>query len=124
MQGKRRHLSGVGAMLVAALLAACSTQLESDLSHADGVCRDRDWPTKTALVSCLAAQERPVWAKDEPATLDVYDSYAARRRALAEALDQKKLTSDQYDDKLDELNRRAGAALKQRRRQEAGAAKP
>jgi hypothetical protein len=43
----------------------------------------RTFRDKSSLVQCLTEHERPVWAKEEPATLDLYDNFAAQRAELA-----------------------------------------
>jgi len=85
----------------ALLLAGCSvSKLSADLRAADAACQDQDWHDKTSLVDCLAARERPVWAKDEPATLALYDAFAAERADLAHRFDQGSLTQAQYGAEL------------------------
>lgn len=87
----------------ALLLAACSsTELASDLRTADQPCRDQKFPDKTALVDCLASHERPVWARDEPKTLPLYDGFAVKRSDLARRFDQKTISEPQYRDQLEQ----------------------
>ncbi|HWI26994.1 MAG TPA: hypothetical protein VN668_08475 [Stellaceae bacterium] len=101
------------------LLAGCSSsKLVTDLRQADDPCRDKDWPNKTALVSCLAAHERPVWAQEEPSTLDLYDDYARKRQALAQQRDQGSLTEEQYNKQLWALDHASRDKISERRNEE------
>jgi hypothetical protein len=96
-------------------LAACySTQLGRDLHSAESSC-DHDWPSKAALVECLDRQDHAVWAKDEPGTLDLYEGFAQKRDALAQAYDQGRIDESQYLDKLDALKSETRAQMQQRR---------
>jgi hypothetical protein len=85
-------------------LAGCASQLVYDLGKADDPCRAEKFATKSELVACLTAHERPVWAQDEPQTLDIFDQYAAARAALAAQLDSGALTEEQYDKQLADTN--------------------
>jgi hypothetical protein len=105
--------------LAAALFAAgCTSQLSYDLGMAEDACHARTWPTKAALAACLTARERPVWAKDEPQTLDLYDGFAAARGELAQAFDRGALSGDQYSDRLDQLAQDFHARIMARRQAE------
>ena len=107
----------VAAML---LLAACArTQLGADLHAAGADCRTQQFNDKSALVACLNAHERPVWAKDDPATLDIYDQFARHRATLAQQYDSHAITEQQYRAQLDQLEADSRAELAQRRKQTA-----
>ncbi len=116
--------AGVSAIAIGAMLllggCAAGTQLEAALHAADAPCRDQDFKSKLALDECLTAHERPVWEKDEPATLGVYDSYAKKRAELGRELDGRLITREQYDDNLEQLNRSSGEELRRMRQQVAG----
>jgi hypothetical protein len=102
------------------LLAACArSQLSSDLHDAQAPCRDQSFKEKSALVACLDAHERPVWAKDDPGTLDIYDHFAQQRAALARQYDSGAITHQQYSSQLDQLESDARNQLAQRRKQTA-----
>lgn len=107
------------AVLATVLLAAgcTSSKLVSDLHSADAPCRDQDFKQKSPLDACLSAHEQPVWAKDEPATLDIYEGYDRARAELARQRDSGTLTEDQYSDKLDQLNSQTAKELGDRRRE-------
>lgn len=105
-----------GLALIAALATtSCASKLSYDLGKAEDVCHARHFPTKTALDQCLATQERPVWSKDEPQTLDLYDAFAAQRAKLAQQYDQHALSQDQYETALRDLGRRFRADVTARR---------
>lgn len=109
-------------VLAAALLATgCSSQLSSDLRAAGAPCEDRQWPNKAALAACLDSRERPVWARDEPSTLELYDAFARQRDALARQYDQGSLTDEQYRAKLDRTATEFKARIANRRKAAAGA---
>jgi hypothetical protein len=103
-------------LLATILLAAGCSVLRSDLSGAEAPCHNRKFSTKTEFVQCLAAQERPVWAKDEPATLDLYDAYDGQRAALAQKRDRDELTEDQYRSDLETLGTEMRQRIAERRR--------
>ncbi len=104
------------ALPVALLTAGCASQLSYDLGKAEHSCHAETWTTKTALDACLAGHERPVWAKDEPQTLDLYDGYAAARGELAREFDRHALSEDQYSDRLDQLTQDFHARIIARRK--------
>jgi hypothetical protein len=100
------------------LLAACAkSQLVSDLQSAEAPCRDEHFTDKAGLDDCLGVHERPVWAKDDPATLDLYDGFARARAALARQYDSGAITERQYSDRLDQLEADTAKALDQRRKE-------
>lgn len=99
---------------------AARPPLEADLHAAGAPCRDQDFKSKLALDECLTAHERPVWQKDEPATLGVYDEYAKKRAELGRELDGSLITRQEYDDNLEQLNRTSGEELRRLRQQVAG----
>jgi hypothetical protein len=102
------------------LLAGCSqSKLGADLHEAGNDCRSQNFTEKTALVTCLNAHERPVWAKDDPKTLDIYDHFAEQRVALARQFDSGALTQKQYREQLDQLETQSRAAIAERRQQSA-----
>jgi hypothetical protein len=98
-------------------LAACGgggSQLAQDLRSAEASC-DKDWPTKSQLVACLDTKDHQVWAKEEPATLDLYDSFARKRDALARDFDEKKIDKNQYFERLRKLKDETRAQMAARR---------
>jgi hypothetical protein len=99
-------------------LAACSggSQLARDLHSAESSC-DKDWPTKSQFVACLDSKDRQVWAKEEPATLDLYDRFARRRDALARDFDRKEIDEHQYLERLHKLKHETRAQMAARRGQ-------
>lgn len=102
-----------------ALTACYSSQLARDLRSAESSC-DRKWPSKTELVQCLDRQDRAVWSKEEPATLDLYENFAQKRQALAMAYDRGQISESQYHDRLDTLKKDTRAQMQQRRGAEGG----
>jgi hypothetical protein len=102
-----------------ALMACYSSQLARDLRSAESSC-DHQWPSKTALVECLDRQDRAVWSKEEPATLDLYQDFAQKREALAMAYDRGQISESQYHDRLDTLKKDSRAQMQQRRGPEPG----
>lgn len=103
MRSMDRRIVMVAGVAGALALAGCATQLQSDLGKAEEPCHKQDFPQKTALSQCLAQAERPIWAKDAPQTLDIYDQFAAGRAALAKERDAGTLNDKQYDDQLEAL---------------------
>jgi hypothetical protein len=88
------------AVATALALAGCASQLSRDLGNAEGPCHEETFAKKAELATCLALHERPVWAKDEPQTLDLYDRFAAARAALAKERDDGTISEKQYDRQL------------------------
>ena len=84
------------ALCAALATAGCGSQLQRDLRAADARCDEGKAAGKAAFVACLDAQDRPVWAHEEPATLDLYDGFARRRAALARQLDQGTIDDAHY----------------------------
>lgn len=84
-------------------IAGCASKLSSDLANAEEPCQEDTFSTKAALDTCLEQHERPVWTKEEPQTLDLYERFAAERRSLANQLDSGAITTKQYDQKLADL---------------------
>ncbi len=116
MVGRKRR--SVLALSMLLFVAACArSQLVSDLHSAEAPCRDQHFKDKAALDDCLGARERPVWAKDDPATLDLYDGFARARAALARQYDSGAITERQYSDKLDQLETETAKAIDQRRQE-------
>jgi hypothetical protein len=112
---ERTKLS-VAAISALLLLGGCArTQLGSDLHSAGAPCRDQQFKDKIALDECLTARERSVWAKDEPATLDIHDRFASRRLDLARQYDSGAITRKQYSEKLEQLDMDTRKELRQRR---------
>jgi hypothetical protein len=108
---------------VVVLLAGCArSQLASDLHSADNDCRAQHFTGKSALVACLQQHERPVWAKESPATLDIYDHFAGQRAKLAQQYDAGTLTEPQYRAQLDALEAESRSDVAARAQQTA--AKP
>jgi hypothetical protein len=116
VERKKRSVLTLAMLL---LLAACAarSQLVSDLHSADAPCRDQHFKDKAGLDDCLSARERPVWAREDPATLDLYDGFAKARAALARQYDSGAITEGQYSDQLDQLESATAKAI-DRRRQE------
>jgi hypothetical protein len=112
----KRHSLLALAMLL--FLAACvRSQLVSDLHSAEAPCRDQHFKGKATLDDCLGARERPVWAREDPATLDLYDGFARARTELARQYDSGAITERQYSDKLDQLETETAKAIDQRRKE-------
>ncbi len=97
-------------------LAGCaSNQLTTDLRSAQEPCRAQHFQDKSSLVRCLNERERPVWAKEDPGTLDVFDRFAAERTELARRYDGGALTSEQYQAELRRIEAGTRAQLADRR---------
>jgi hypothetical protein len=106
----------LGLILAAALgVASCDSPLAYDLGKAEQPCHAERYAQKSALVECLAERERPVWQRDEPQTLDLFDQYAAQRGAIAKERDAGTLTDDQYEKRLSDLAREFRARVTDRR---------
>jgi hypothetical protein len=113
-----RKTYSVLALAMVLLVAACArSQLVSDLHSAEAPCRDQHFKDKAALDDCLGARERPVWAREDPATLDLYDGFARARAALARQYDGGTITERQYNDKLDQLESETAKTIDQRRQE-------
>ena len=114
-----RKRQSVLALAMLLLLAGCAarSQFVSDLHSAEAPCRDQHFKDKAALDDCLGARERPVWAREDPATLDLYDGFAKARAALARQYDSGAITEGQYSDKLDQLESDTAKAIDQRRKE-------
>jgi hypothetical protein len=97
-------------------LASCASRLQWDLGSAERPCHRQDFKEKTALVQCLAAAERPVWAKDEPQTLDLYDQFATGRAELAKERDAGTVSEHEYETRLGALAREFRAKIAERRK--------
>lgn len=85
-------------------LAGCDSQLAYDLGKAEKPCHAEQFTEKAALVECLAARERPVWAQDEPQTLALYDQYATAREALAKDRDAGTISEKEYEERLGQVS--------------------
>ena len=97
-------------------LAGCaSNQLTSDLRSAQEPCRVQHFQDKSSLVHCLNERERPVWAKEDPDTLDLFDHFAAERMELARRHDGGVLTREQYQAELQRIEAGTRAQLAARR---------
>jgi hypothetical protein len=88
------------AAVAALTLAGCASRLSRDLGAAEDPCHETDFAKKAALATCLELHERPVWAKDEPQTLDLYDRFAAARDRLAKERDGGAISEKQYEQQL------------------------
>jgi hypothetical protein len=106
-----RALSGLAALA----LAGCASQLSYDLGKAEKPCHEQTFTGKAALVSCLTAQERPVWAQDEPQTLDLYDQYAEARDGLARERDAGTLAEKDYESRLADITSDFRSRIAERR---------
>ena len=95
----------IAAAAAALALAGCDSQLAYDLGKAEKPCHAANFAAKSALVDCLTSRERPVWATDEPQTLDLYDQYAAARGELAKQRDAGTLSEKDYETRLGEISR-------------------
>jgi hypothetical protein len=104
------------AVFAALALAGCSTQLQSDLGTAEAPCHEAKFADKTELAQCLDKVEEPVWAKDDPKTLDLYDEFAQGRAELSKERDAGTLTDTQYDDRLEALAKDLRAQIADRRK--------
>jgi hypothetical protein len=115
VEQKKRSVLALAMLL---LLPACAqSQLASDLHSAEAPCRDQHVKDKASLDDCLSAHERPVWSREDPATLDLYDGFAKARAALARQYDSGAITEGQYSDQLDQLESTTVKAIDQRRKQ-------
>jgi hypothetical protein len=83
-----------------ALAGCASNQLTADLRSAQEPCLAQHFQDKSSLVRCLNEHERPVWAKEEPGTLDLFDHFSAQRTRLARRYDGGGLSSEQYQTEL------------------------
>lgn len=88
------------AVATALALAGCASQLSHDLGSAEDPCHEATFAEKAELATCLELHERPVWAKDEPQTLDLYDRFAAARKVLAKQRDDGAISEKKYDQHL------------------------
>ncbi len=102
-------------LAMALALGGCASQLTYDLGKAEDPCHAETFAKKADLAACLAARERPVWAKDEPQTLDLYDQYAAARAALATQRDDGTLSEEQYEKQLADVSADFRARITDRR---------
>lgn len=84
-------------------LAGCASQLQYDLGRAERPCHGQEFSQKSALAQCLTRTERPVWAKDDPQTIALYDEFATSRAELAKERDAGTITEEQYDQRLKAL---------------------
>ncbi|HUC68503.1 MAG TPA: hypothetical protein VMA53_24000 [Stellaceae bacterium] len=119
---ERKKWSVLTVAMVLSLAACAHSQFVSDLHSAEAPCRDQHFKDKAGLDDCLSAHERPVWAREDPATLDLYDGFARARAALARQYDSGAITERQYSDQLEQLESATAKAIDQRRKQVA--AKP
>lgn len=103
-------------LFVLLLLVDCGggNQLAQDLRSAESAC-EQGWPSKSALVACLNDEDRRVWASEQPSTLDLYDSFARRRQALASTYDQGLMSEDQYLQRLRQLKDETRSEMEARR---------
>jgi len=97
-------------VLVVLILAGCAS-LDSDLQSADGKCTQG--ATMTVFVTCLNSAEEPVWQKDAPDNLPGYRTFAAARMALAQDLDNGKITAAQFRDGAAQARAKFSALLAQ-----------
>jgi hypothetical protein len=85
------------ALVLALFLCGCAqSPLAYDLRAADAACYLQRWPDRSAQIACLTAHERPVWARDDPTTLELFDGFAERRAELARQFDDAALSPDAY----------------------------
>ena len=103
------------AAIVLTLADCASNQLTADLRSAQEPCRTQPFQERSSLVRCLNERERPVWAKEEPGTLDLFDRFAAERTALARRYDGRALTPEQYQSELRRIEDGTRAQLAERR---------
>jgi hypothetical protein len=103
------------AATVIALVGCASNQLTADLRSAQEPCRTQHFQDKSSLVRCLNERERPVWAKEDPGTLDLFDRFAAERTELARRYDGGALTAEQYQAELRRIEAGTRAQLAERR---------
>jgi hypothetical protein len=96
-------------------LAGCaSNQLTADLRSAQEPCRAQHFQDKSSLVRCLNEHERPVWAREDPGTLDLFDRFAAQRTELAQRYDGGGLSAEQYQAELRRIEAGTRAQLAER----------
>jgi hypothetical protein len=95
------------------ILAGCAS-LDSDLQSADAKCVQT--AAMTVFVTCLDTMEEPVWQKDAPDNLPGYRTFAAARMALAQDLDNGKITAAQFRDGAAQARANFSALLAQNAR--------
>jgi hypothetical protein len=100
---------------ILALAGCASNQLTADLRAAQEPCRAQHFEDKSSLVRCLNERERPIWAKEEPSTLDLFDRFAAQRTELARRYDGGRLSSEQYQTELRRIEAGTRTQLAERR---------
>jgi hypothetical protein len=105
---------------VALTAAGCTTnKLAADLRSDQAPSRSGHFNDKSSLVQCLTERERPVLTKEKPATLDLFDGFAAQRAELAGRYDSGALEKRQYETGLDWLESLTRAQLTERRQRSA-----
>jgi hypothetical protein len=97
----------VGAALI---LAGCAS-LSSDLHSVEAKCVPG--AVMTEFVTCLNSAEEPVWQKDAADDLPAYRTFAAARMALAQDLDNGKITATQFQGGLAQARAKFNALLAQ-----------
>ena len=102
------------AWAVTGIVGCTSNQLTADLRSAQEPCRAQHFQDKSSLVRCLNERERPVWAKEDPGTLDLFDRFAAERTELARRYDGGALTREQYEAELRRIETGTRAQLTER----------
>lgn len=105
----------LAAAAIVALAGCASNQLTADLRSAQEPCRAQHFQDKSSLVRCLNERERPVWAKEDPRTLDLFDRFAAQRTELAQRYDGGGLSAEQYQAELRRIEAGTRAQLTERR---------
>ncbi|HEV2546348.1 MAG TPA: histidine kinase dimerization/phospho-acceptor domain-containing protein [Stellaceae bacterium] len=111
----RHHRQNPSPAIVLALAGCASNQLTADLSSAHELCRAQHFHDKLSLVRCLNERERPVWAKEDPGTLDLFGRFAAERTEFARRYDGGALTAEQYQAELRRIEAGTRAQLAERR---------
>lgn len=86
----------LAAAIVVALAGRTGNQLTTGLRSAQEPCRAQHFHDKSSLVRCLNERERPVRAKEDPDTVDLFDRFAAERAELARRYHGGAVTAEQY----------------------------
>ncbi len=98
-------------LAIVASVAACGTRntenataspdveskpdMRQQLVNAEGACQAVGWKTAAGLMYCYDSVDRPIWRREASQTLDLFEAFAARRMAIAEALDRKTISPEQ-----------------------------
>jgi len=64
-------------------------QTQQDLAVADKKCFSQRWPSEVSAVDCLNAVETPIIKRDNPIILEAYETWASKRKLLAQQRDNE-----------------------------------